>query len=371
MRAFWLVGFLAGVGVALAAGPAHAAPAAQTGTVVSPKVPLNVRSGPAVWSPRVRTIPNGATVALVCQVRGQRTTEGSVNRGTDVWNRLADGTYISDAWIRRAGAVPACGAAPTTVAPAAPAGPVASGASVASGAIPLNARTGPAREHRLVTALPHGTALAVVCQQRGQLVQGTVRLTEMWDRLANGAYVSDAYVRRTATPPPCVAALAMPASAPAPAASVWRHPLPGFPASNSFRTARNPSHIGVDIMAFIGTPIRAASAGRVVEVVCNVSPGWSCDRPGSASVRGCGWYVKLQHAGGLSTLYCHMVRKAPVAVGQEVAAGQVIGYVGSSGNSSAPHLHFEVHVNAPPTGPWNAIDPIPFMRAQGVALDRR
>jgi murein DD-endopeptidase MepM/ murein hydrolase activator NlpD len=366
MRAFWLVGFLVGCGLALAAGPAHAAPAGPAGTVVSPKVALNVRSGPAVWSPRVRTIPNGSTVALVCQVRGQRTTEGSVNPGTDVWNRLADGTYVSDAWIRRAGAVPACGTAPavSTVAP------VASGAAVASGAVPLNARTGPAREHRLVAALPHGTALAVVCQQSGQRVQGTVRLTEMWDRLANGTYVSDAYVQRAATPPSC-GALVTPASVVTPATGPWRHPLPGFPASNSFRTARNPSHIGVDIMAFIGTPIRAAAAGRVVEVVCNVSPGWTCDRPGSASVRGCGWYVKLQHAGGLSTLYCHMVRRAPVAVGQEVAAGQVIGYVGSSGNSSAPHLHFEVHVNAPPTGPWNAIDPIPFMRAQGVAIDRR
>jgi murein DD-endopeptidase MepM/ murein hydrolase activator NlpD len=109
----------------------------------------------------------------------------------------------------------------------------------------------------------------------------------------------------------------------------------------------------------------------VLEVVCNITPGASCDQPGSPALRGCGWYVKLGHANGLATIYCHMVRRGAVQVGQVVQPGQIIGYVGSSGNSSAPHLHFEVHVNAPPTGPYNAIDPIPFMRARGVLLDRR
>jgi murein DD-endopeptidase MepM/ murein hydrolase activator NlpD len=81
--------------------------------------------------------------------------------------------------------------------------------------------------------------------------------------------------------------------------------------------------------------------------------------------------VKIQHPGGIVTIYCHLVHLPPVTVGQAVQAGQVIGYVGTSGNSSAPHLHFEVHVNAPPTGSENAVDPIPFMRAHGVALDRQ
>jgi murein DD-endopeptidase MepM/ murein hydrolase activator NlpD len=192
-----------------------------------------------------------------------------------------------------------------------------------------------------------------------------MRVTGMWDRLAGGGYVSDAYVRRGATPPACAAVNAVAAPA-----TTWVHPLPGFPAGNSFRTPKQPYHIGVDLMAFNGTPIRAASAGRVAEVVCNIEMGQSCDRPGSPSIRGCGWYVKLEHADRVSTLYCHLVRKPDLTVGQQISAGQVIGNVGSSGNSSYPHLHFEVHIDSPPTGPHNAVNPITFMRTRGVALDR-
>ena len=60
------------------------------------------------------------------------------------------------------------------------------------------------------------------------------------------------------------------------------------------------------------------------------------------------------------TRYCHMLRQPNVTIGQHVTAGQILGYVGSSGHSSGPHLHFEVHVNNDTT-PNGAIDPIPFM----------
>jgi murein DD-endopeptidase MepM/ murein hydrolase activator NlpD len=394
MRSSWLTGIVIAGSVVMAAtsaqvlaSPALAspalAPAALTGTVVTPNLALNVRSGPAVWNRRLRTIANGSPIALACQVTGQPTTSGSV-RITRMWDRLPDGTYVSDAWIERAAALPACGS-PSTPSTAAAA---TTKATVASGSIPLKARTGPAQKNQQVAALPNGTALDLVCQQHGQRVVGTTRLTDMWDRLANGTFVSDAYVRRGGTPPTCestasaaiastiaggatATAAGAGAGAPMPAAAeVWVHPLPGFPASNSFRTARQPNHIGVDIMSVVGTPIRAASAGRVVEVVCNIQAGLSCDQPGSAAIRGCGWYVKLQHANRISTIYCHLVRQAPVQVGQDVIAGQIIGYVGTSGNSSFPHLHFEVHVDAPPTGPQNAIDPIPFMRTHGILLDK-
>jgi murein DD-endopeptidase MepM/ murein hydrolase activator NlpD len=340
--------------------------AASGASVVSPSMPLNVRTGPGTWNARVRTLPNGSPVAIACQVHGQRITVGST-RQTDMWDRLSDGSYVSDAWIRRTAAVPACGA------PAAAAAAVrTTSATVSSGTTPLKARVGPSHDAQMVGSFASGSALTVVCQQSGQSVSGDVRTTYMWDRLPNGTYVSDAYVYRTVTPPVCAGSGPAP---PAVAASVntgkWVHPLPGFPAGHSFRTPQNPNHIGVDIMSFTGTPIRAASAGRVLEVVCNIQAGGSCDRTGSPAMRGCGWYVKILHAGHIATIYCHMVRKGIVTPGQQVQAGQVIGYVGSSGNSSAPHLHFEVHVNAPPTGPQNAIDPIPFMRAHGVLLDRR
>ena len=121
-------------------------------------------------------------------------------------------------------------------------------------------------------------------------------------------------------------------------------------------------------MSFFGTQIRAAAAGRVLEAACNIHPGGSCYDRGSPSARGCGWYVKIEHPGRIATLYCHMLWAPYVVPGQQVGAGQVIGLVGSSGRSSYPHLHFEVHLNAPPTGPATAIDPRAFMARAGAPL---
>jgi murein DD-endopeptidase MepM/ murein hydrolase activator NlpD len=358
--------------LALLPGAAAQADPAATATVVSPKIPLNVRSGPAVWNPMVRKARNGTSLGLDCQVHGQSIR--GTTRTTDLWDRLTDGTYVSDGWVRRSASLPLCGAArPGARAAAA----TTFTGTVASGRIPLKVRSGPAQQNAQLTTLPTGSPVTIACQQPGQPIAGLVRSTNLWDRLPDGTYVSDAYVNRSTTPPTCTAAPAPsappvpPAAPPAEKGGVWVHPLPGFPASHSFRPPWNPNHIGVDIMSFTGTPIHAASDGTVLEVVCNVSAGSSCDEVGSPSIRGCGWYVKLQHAGGVVTIYCHMVHRSPLQVGQSVKAGQVIGYVGSSGNSSAPHLHFEVHINAPPTGPQNAIDPIPFMKARGVLLDHR
>src|SRR5690242_7756923 len=96
-----------GLGIVLVPSTAEAATAAR---VASPSLPLNVRSGPAVWNSRVRTLPDGAPIAIACQVPGQRITVGST-RVTNMWDRLTDGSYVSDAWIRRSGSVPACGGA--------------------------------------------------------------------------------------------------------------------------------------------------------------------------------------------------------------------------------------------------------------------
>lgn len=110
-----------------------------------------------------------------------------------------------------------------------------------------------------------------------------------------------------------------------------RWPLANFQITTYFggRTPFQRFHTGIDLAAPAGTPIYAAKAGRV-EVA-----GWS-------SV-GYGFHVVLDH-GGLETLYAHMSRIA-VRAGQWVEAGQVIGYVGSTGWSTGPHLHFEVRVN--------------------------
>jgi murein DD-endopeptidase MepM/ murein hydrolase activator NlpD len=148
-------------------------------------------------------------------------------------------------------------------------------------------------------------------------------------------------------------------------AAGWTVPAPGGIVSH-FRPPQRPSHHGVDIGASRGTPIRAASSGLVIRAVCNVSIG-NCDVDGSPAVQGCGWYVDLLHANDVITRYCHMLSRPAVAVGQMVQVGQQIGVVGSSGNSSGPHLHFEVHLNRD-GGSRGAVDPLPFMTAKGAAL---
>lgn len=96
------------------------------------------------------------------------------------------------------------------------------------------------------------------------------------------------------------------------------------------------AHKGVDFRASTGTPIPAAGAGRVVARSFN---------------RGHGNFVKIRHNGSYETLYAHMSRFAKgVNVGTTVRQGQTIGYVGSTGLSTGPHLHYEIikdgkHVN--------------------------
>jgi murein DD-endopeptidase MepM/ murein hydrolase activator NlpD len=122
----------------------------------------------------------------------------------------------------------------------------------------------------------------------------------------------------------------------------------------------------VDLSAPRNTPILAASAGTVIRVVCNVSAG-SCDTDGNRNLGGCGWYAEVLHAGDVVTRYCHLVRRPSVTIGQKVAKGQLLGQVGTSGSSSGPHLHFEVHQGAP-ASKANAVDPAVFLRARGVLL---
>ena len=102
------------------------------------------------------------------------------------------------------------------------------------------------------------------------------------------------------------------------------HPLPG-----SVRTQGIHGYNGVDLAAPYGTPIRAAAAG---EVVVSKGSGWN---------GGFGVYLVIRHADGTQTLYSHNSSNA-VAVGEWVATGQTVGYVGSTGRSTGNHVHFEV-----------------------------
>ncbi|MDR7280290.1 M23 family metallopeptidase [Catenuloplanes atrovinosus] len=152
------------------------------------------------------------------------------------------------------------------------------------------------------------------------------------------------------------------------AASGWTIPVKALVGSG-FRTSERPDHDGVDLIVGKGAPIWAASSGIVTVAACdNDNSGRSCNVDGYPGKLGCGWFVEVQHAGNIMTRYCHMVERPSTKVGDVVTAGQVIGRVGSSGNSSGPHLHFEVHLNNDRSSS-GAVNPVAFMKDQGASLD--
>lgn len=118
----------------------------------------------------------------------------------------------------------------------------------------------------------------------------------------------------------------------------------------AYRTAER-SHGGLDLDAPIGTPIYAAKAG-VVEVA-----EW---------VEGYGWLIVIDHKDNTETYYAHMRYEYPFAVevGQAVSRGQLIGYVGDTGWSTAPHLHFEYRVDGV------GVDPFPLLYPRKLSVQK-
>lgn len=97
-------------------------------------------------------------------------------------------------------------------------------------------------------------------------------------------------------------------------------------------------HEGMDFTASVGTPIYATGNGIVERA--------------DAKSKGYGNHVRIDHGFGYTTLYAHM-SEMKVRPGQRVSRGEVIGYVGNTGKSSGPHLHYEVHKNGQPVNPIN------------------
>lgn len=110
------------------------------------------------------------------------------------------------------------------------------------------------------------------------------------------------------------------------------------------------NHRGIDLAAPRGTPIYAVAGGRVI------SSGWA---------GGAGRWVRIRHPDGTITMYAHTSRSY-VEVGQAVPAGYRIAAVGSTGNSTGPHLHFAV-MRGGPNGRY--IDPLPWLAARGIRYE--
>ena len=110
-------------------------------------------------------------------------------------------------------------------------------------------------------------------------------------------------------------------------------------------TGRSEFHLGTDIPAPRGTPIKASKSGLVTTSTNHYSYGN---------------YVVVTHSDGTQTLYAHMSKRA-VDKGAVVTQGQVIGYVGSTGDSTGNHLHFEIWQNGKRTNAENYFS-LPFVR---------
>jgi murein DD-endopeptidase MepM/ murein hydrolase activator NlpD len=145
-------------------------------------------------------------------------------------------------------------------------------------------------------------------------------------------------------------------ASPVTAAQAWSSPLPAgsFTSTSPFGWRVHPIlrdwrlHTGQDLGAAQGTPVTAVAAGRVVTAGPN---------------GGYGNVVIVQHDGGVQSYYAHL-SQIVVPAGARVRSGQLVGRVGSTGLSTAPHLHLEIRRSGQP------IDPAAFLRARGVSLTR-
>ncbi len=131
-----------------------------------------------------------------------------------------------------------------------------------------------------------------------------------------------------------------------------RTPLDGLTMTSNFGMRVHPvlgglrAHKGIDLSAPVGTPIHATADGVVGK---------------AAWFGGYGLYVQLEHGNDLETRYGHMSR-LNVAEGQHIHKGDIVGYVGTTGRSTGPHLHYEVRVSGV------AVNPVPYMQSGGVSL---
>lgn len=114
----------------------------------------------------------------------------------------------------------------------------------------------------------------------------------------------------------------------------------GFGVRNHPITNQLSFHAGVDLAADTGTPIYSAFSGKVIVADYD---DWN------------GYYLKLQHDGDIMTVYCHC-QKLNVKEGDVVEAGEVIAYVGSTGSSTGPHLHFELRIGNVSYDPQTALN---------------
>jgi len=173
----------------------------------------------------------------------------------------------------------------------------------------------------------HGFPNASIDGGFGAHVERALKKCQRWSRLPADGVAGPATFRALRTPLPlCPITLAWPLRAPVGS--------PFGPRGTGF-------HPGIDLTASGGTPVGAAAPGRVIFAALDTG--------------GYGNLIEVAHGGGVVSMYAHL-SSFSVRVGQQVATGTRIGRVGSTGEASGPHLHFEVRVRGA------AVDPLPSLR---------
>ncbi|WP_232225404.1 peptidoglycan DD-metalloendopeptidase family protein [Leucobacter salsicius] len=148
------------------------------------------------------------------------------------------------------------------------------------------------------------------------------------------------------TPPPPTGPPTGPPTTPPTSSNGWTLPTSGYYVSEGYRSPGRWDHTGIDLATACWTPIVSAASGTVR------SAYW--DGPG-------GNMVTVDHSNGWQTRYAHMVKWASVAPGQWVNAGQLLGYVGTTGASTGCHLHFEM-IPGQHDGWFGFVNPADYIR---------
>ncbi|GAA3345927.1 hypothetical protein GCM10020358_54920 [Amorphoplanes nipponensis] len=191
---------LAALGAGLIVAPGTADAAGVSATIKVGRT-LKVRSAPALTAKVVGTVRNQQKVTVACFVTGQK-VKGSL-RTTTAWDRLSTGHYVSHGYVRTARALSRCAASSPT---AVPSRTKTSGTAryvigtVKSTDGSVNLRSGAATTEAVTGTVASGTKVDLTCAVTGQLVDGTVRSTNQWDRTPTGSYISHAYVYSGALP---------------------------------------------------------------------------------------------------------------------------------------------------------------------------
>ncbi|MER7464138.1 M23 family metallopeptidase [Streptomyces sp. NPDC097981] len=161
----------------------------------------------------------------------------------------------------------------------------------------------------------------------------------------------------TATAELVAAQAAAQASAAAAKTVTWQKPVARYTLSATFGkggTMWSHKHSGQDFACPVGTPVKAAHAGVVVKA----GPRGGGDGPAYGNA------IVIKHGNRTYSQYAHL-SKIQVRIGQKVTKGTKIGLSGNTGNSSGPHLHFEIRTT-PNYG--SAVNPVAFLRAVGVTV---